>query len=249
MLIRRTYQLDGEPTPGANPPVGNPTDLGGYESVDKLVAGYRNSSTEAQRQKARADALEGVIAQLQQPQRAGSGRPEDRLTELGIPVDALDQVINARLQQAFEPIAKGMTARTSVVAQYPDYAKYESDVANFVNADAQRQARYNAMWAADPAGAMEWGMLAYGEHQRRSTQAPPDNGVDRQKKVDAQIPGSRQTEGRARVASDPDGDSAALGKALDAIQKARTPQEHAVAAQRYSRLRMKNMFSEGFFDK
>lgn len=245
-MIRRTYQMDGEPGSanpnGAQPPA---RDLAGYTDEQQLVKAYRASSTEAQRQKARADALEQALTAFQRPtvNPRGHSQPEDQLAELGIPVDALDAMVTRRAQEivgrAFEPIAKGMTARNTVMAQYPDYQKYEQDVAKFISDDQALQEKYERMFQTDPESAMDYAFLKFGEHQRRQNPNPaPQNGA---KRTDAQIPSARSTEGRTR----PDDNRDELAAAYKRFAESGDPR----ARDAYVKARLKGAFSEGFFDK
>ena len=98
-------------------------DLAGYPDVTRLVDGYRSSSDEAKRQRDRADKYEALLGQMvangvanprqSVPDRSSS--PEDRLTDLGVPVDALSAYVDKKLSQAFEPISRGMQARGKIV--------------------------------------------------------------------------------------------------------------------------------------
>ena len=143
------------PQPQLNP------DLAGYPSVDALVQGYRSSGEEAKRLREKADKLEGLVTQMWEQQAANqrsvpnrSGRPEDRLTEFGVPVDALDEFVAGRVAKAFEPMARGMQARQTIVGSHPDYVQFEQDVANFIGNDPDLSQRYPRMFEADPAAAM-----------------------------------------------------------------------------------------------
>jgi hypothetical protein len=244
-MTRRTYQLDGEPQgqaanpPAPTPPIENqpPGDLAGYPSIDALVQGYRNSSQEAQRLSQRLQQVEQAMVQMQQP-RTQSPRPEDRLSDLGIPVDALDEVINARLQKAFEPIAKGVNARSQVMAQYPDYVKFENDVNQYIQADPQLAQTYGAMFNADPVGAIEYAVLKFGESKRRSGAQNGDAG-NRQEKVNAQIPTGRTSETRARQDA---GTADITAKAWEHFQKTGDPKPFAKA-------RLRQGIPDSFFER
>lgn len=246
-MNRRTYQMEGEPDP-TNSGGGAPRDLAGYPDEQQLVKAYRNSSTEAQRQKARADALEQALNAINQRPAVnprGHTQPEDQLAELGIPVDAIDAMVTRRASEivarSFEPIAKGMTARNSVMAQYPDYQKYENDVAKFIQQDESLNEKYNRMFATDPEAAMDYAFLKFGENQRRQNPKPPaDTGGG--KRTDAQIPSGRSAEGRTRPQD---------GGADDVAQAYKRWAETGSTRDRdaFVKARLKGAFSEGFFDK
>lgn len=245
-MIRRTYQMEGEPNP-TNSGGGAPRDLAGYADETQLVKAYRSSSTEAQRQKARADALEQALNAMNQRPAVnprGHSQPEDQLAELGIPVEAIDSMIQRRAQEvvarSFEPIAKGMTARNTVMAEYPDYQKYENEVAKFIQQDERLNDKYNRMFATDPESAMDYAFLKFGESQRRANPKPPaDNGGG--KRTDAQIPSGRTAEGRTR----PEDSGDDLQRAYEAFRKTGDPR----ARDAYVKARLRGQFSEGFFDK
>lgn len=171
-------------------------DLAGYPSVDELARGYRQSAQEAKRLKERADALERQFMEFQQRQQVPQRqRPEDRLSELGIPVDAIDEIVNQRLSQALAPLSRMAEARSQILARYPDYTKHESEVMQFIGGDPERLERYNRIAAADPAGALEYSILAYGaERQKAQPRGEPNPET-----VHAQIPGQRSADAsRAR---------------------------------------------------
>lgn len=230
----------------ANGPVTplNP-DLAGYPSPEALVAGYRNSSEEGKRQRERADKMEGLVAQLiadrsgsnsrAVPDRSGSA--EDRLTALGVPVDALEEYVGERINKAFLPIANGMQARGRLVSERPDYVQFEQDVARFIETDPDLSARYPKMFEADPAGAMEYAFLKFGDSRRREAPAPMETMGN---PVDASIPSSRGGESR-RV---PD-QSQELQTAFERYQKSGSPRD----AEAYAKLRLRRVVSDEFLNQ
>jgi len=244
-MTRRTYQLDQEPQgsaanpPAPTPPIQNqpPGDLAGYPSIDALVQGYRNSSQEAQRLTQRVQQMEQAIGQLQQPQ-ARSTRPEDRLSDLGIPVDALDEVINERMQRAFAPIARGIGARTQVMAQYPDFVKFENDVNQYIQSDPALQQTYGNMFNADPVGAFEYAFLKFGESRRRAGAQGNGQG-DAKEKANAQIPTGRSNETRARQDA---GGEDLTAKAWEHFRKTGDPKPFAKA-------RLRQAIPDSFYEK
>lgn len=235
MLIRRTYQLDQEPHADA---VGNINpDLAGYPTTDALVQGYRNSSQEAQRWRERALALEAEAAN-QRPQIPDRNQnPYDRLTEFGLPADALREAVQKEIQQAFQPITRGLTARSQVLGQYPDYTKFEADVANFINSDPNMQQAYNNMFNADPVGAMEYAFLKFGENRRRTQPADAAKNGDRQEAAHAKIPSGRS--GESRKQQETGGDDVAA-KAWEHYQKTNDPRPFAKA-------RLRQAIPDSFF--
>lgn len=191
------------------PPEDGNQDLAGYKSVDELVRAYRESSGEGKKQRERADqfqqtleqrlaGIEQAFTRQQQPQRT---TPEDRLSDYGIPVDALDQFLGDRIEKAigrqFEPIVKMGSARNSMLSSYTDYGKFETDVAKFVESDPSTNRTYSEMFKADPLGAMEWAFFKYGEVKRAEVGA--GNGApspQRQARSEAQIPSNRSGDTR-----------------------------------------------------
>src|SRR5690349_19590121 len=110
-----------EPTDGPQQPL-NP-DLAGYPNIDALVSGYRASGAEAKRL---ADENRQLKEQQQQFLQAftANPRPEiqqrptnpyDRMSELGIPGDAIREAITSEIANAFTPLQRGFEARTQVM--------------------------------------------------------------------------------------------------------------------------------------
>jgi hypothetical protein len=172
-------------------------DFAGYSSSEELARGYRASSQEAKRlaqENQRLQEAYQAAAVNQRPDIPNRSRPEDRLAEFGIPADALNDFVNERVGQALRPLAEGFQARGRVLNEYPDYQKYEADVANFVNSDPDFSQRYARMFSVDPVGAMELAFLKFGESKRNS--APTSNAPNAQEMVDASLPGQRTGESR-----------------------------------------------------
>ena len=219
-------------------------DLAGYPDIPRLVDGYRNSSAEAQRQRERAEKAEGLAQEALRlattsntrqhvPDRSYS--PADRLTEMGVPVEALDAYIAGKIGEAFEPIVRGTTARGKVVANHPDYVQYENDVAAFVQNDPDLSQSYPKLFQADPVGAMEFAFLKFGESRRRTVGSTVSGNRDGMR--DAQIPGSQAGEGR-RVPDDPNGVQAAFER----WKQTGTSQDAAA----YAKARLHGIISEDF---
>ena len=127
-------------------------------------------------------------------------RPEERLSELGIPVDAIDQLVNERVQGLFAPIARSFEARNQVISQYPDYNKFESEIAQFVQADPRLSDAYQRMFQVAPESAMEFALLKFGESRRK---AHPGNGrTASDTRAEAALPSSRSGDSRAAMSND-----------------------------------------------
>jgi len=245
MNLQRPYpRMDGEPSQSGGQQIPQ-RDLAGYPDEVALVQGYRASSVEAKRQKMRADLLEQQLgnALQQQPQRPDIPQRDvwGRISEYGIPADDLRTAIASEIQAAFQPIARGIEARNTVLSEYKDYNQFESDVAQFVNQDLERQQRYQRMFREDPAGAMEWAFLKFGEQARKKTTPNPSNtnGVDPAALAGAQIPGSRA------------GDSRGLGidQNLDALQKGWEHFQKTKDASQYAKARLKSVISDEFLNR
>jgi hypothetical protein len=226
-----------------NPPQLNP-DLAGYPTVDALVQGYRSSGEEAKRLREKSDKLEGLLTQMLEQQAANQrvvpdrrgGRPEDRLVEFGIPVDALDEFVAGRVAKAFEPVTRGIQARQTIVGSHPDYLQFEQDVAQFIGSDQELSSRYGKMFETDPAGAMEYAFLKFADSRRRSVSggAAPAGGS-----VDAAIPMSRNGEGRRA----PDSDQH-IRDAFDRWQKSGSTAD----AQNYAKARLRGVVTDEFLN-
>jgi hypothetical protein len=218
-------------------------DLMGYPNVEALVNAKRASDAEAQKIKAERDALKTQLQYVYQPEAnprqdvKRRDRPEDQLTEMGIPVDALDDFFNRRLQKAFEPVLAAANARSTVVGKYPDYNKFEPDVNQFLQADPELNQAVGRMAQADPAGALEYAFLKFGESRRKSV-----NGNRSQGDVtDAQIPSSRGGETRRM----PDSVSGDVQRAWQNYQKQGTSQ----AAAEYAKARLKTVIKDEFLNQ
>lgn len=220
----------------------NPPDLAGYPSVEELVRGYRASSAEAKRlsaENARKDQewAERMNAVNPRPDVTQRSRPEDRMAEFGIPVDAVDQFVTERVAQALAPLARGVEARTKILSDYPDYNKFEADVAQFIQSDPDLNARYLRMFNADPAGAMELAILKFSEAKRRTS--PTQNAPDSQQSADAAIPTQRAGEARRAPQTT---NSAEVEDAWQEYKRTGSK----TAAERFARARLRNVISDEF---
>ena len=219
-----------------------PADLAGYPSTDELVRGYRNSSAEAKRlaeENQRLQQAAQMAAANPRQDIPNRGRPEDRLAEFGIPADALSEFVNERLGQALAPLARGFEARSRVLTEYPDYQKYEADVANYVNSDPEFSQQYNRLFAADPAGAMQLAFLKFGENRRKNVPVPPSSIP--QEVADAALPGARS--GDTRRAGD--GTSNDVQEAWENYQKTGSSRD----AETYAKARLKQAIPDEFFTR
>ena len=214
-------------------------DLAGYPSIEALVQGYRSSGEEAKRLRERSDKMEQLMTQMLEQQVANqravpnrSGRPEDRLTEFGVPVDALDEFVAGRVAKAFEPVARGIQARQTMASSHPDYVQFEQDVANFISQDPDLNNRYARMFDTDPAGAMEYAFLKFADSRRRTV---PSQTAGIGGSVDASIPTNRAGDVRRAPEADQD-----LRDAFNRWQKTGAPSD----AQAYAKARLRSVISD-----
>lgn len=224
-------------------------DLAGYKTVEDLVKGYRSSSDEAKRLKAERDAERNtrLLLEQQAAQRSngnGNGRksPEELLEEFGIPVAALEQLIDARADQklgaVLTPIAKGASARNSMLSSYPDYQKYEADVAKYIGEDPALTEKYTKMFNVDPEAAMEFAFLKYGQaHPAKSGGTPSD--PQRQARSETQIPSSRSGDARTMPQANQD---ERLTRSWEHFQKTGDPRAFAKA-------RLSQVISDDFLSR
>ena len=233
---------------GSEQPAGsenlNP-DLAGYPTPEALVKGYRESGAEAKRQRERAEraeqALQEALEPVANPRQAvknRSSRPEDRLSEYGVPVDALGEYVQSKLQEAFAPIAQGMTARTELLSQYPDYNKFESDVAAFIQSDPKLNQSYQRMFSADPAGAFEYAFLKFGQSRRSSTRGQQT--PEAEEMSQAGLPGARNGDAMRQ----PQGNQANLQRLREEYD--RTGSSRAAAA--YAKARLHGVITDEFLN-
>jgi hypothetical protein len=214
-------------------------DYAGFNSPEELAKAYRASSSEARNQAQRAQVLEQQLMQQFQPQKPAA-TPYDRLSEWGLPVDALREAVRSEIAQELQPIARAAGARNQVIANYPDYVKYEQDVMGFINGDPELQRTYNSMFQGDPVGTAEWAFLKFGEKQRRAQ--PAANGANPSEKAHAQIPSSRTGETRAQKDSGQDDEIAGVFKRWQETGDPRYREE-------FARRRIRQVVSQDFLDK
>ncbi|HLC20933.1 MAG TPA: hypothetical protein VJM10_02340 [Candidatus Methylomirabilis sp.] len=184
----------------------NQPDLAGYPNTDELVKGYRSSGEEAKKQKERADRAEAAVQALLAQQEAANPRqdvpkrdPYGRLAEYGVPADAVREAIRMEareeLKEALEPIMRGFQARQTLLGKYKDYAKFESDVATYIQSDPETSQTYNRLFQADPVGAFEYAFLKFGQ-EARSKRGQKGSGQSTEEATEAQIPTARSGDAR-----------------------------------------------------
>ena len=220
-------------------------DLAGYPTQEALVQGYRASGAEAKKQRERADMLERELQTSRQAQAnprqevKSRGGARDRLAEYGVPVDAVQEIIMETVQEAFRPLAAGLNARTSIQARYPEYTKFESDVAQHIEGDPESNETYKRMFAADPVGAFEWAFLKFGESRRRGTKERGEpSGQDL---ANASIPSQRNGDSRRQ----PQGQQANVQEAWEKYQRSGSSND----ARLYAKARLRTVITDDFLNQ
>jgi hypothetical protein len=232
-------------------------DLAGFPNAEALVQAYRASSGEARKWREQAESAQRQSEQAAQGYNGYNGyqqnvrpdipsRPVDpaqRLRDEGWPVDSLEswvnQVAEQKVAQSLQPLAQGFQARNQLLGQYPDYQKFEADVATFIASDGDFQARYNKMFAADAVAAMDYAFLKFGENRRQTT-TNGGNGISPQYVTEAQIPSSRA--GDARMTSN-QGDR--VQNAWEALQRS----NNAETRQAFAKARLHNAIPDQFLNE
>lgn len=195
---------------------GQAPDYDGYASLDELKRAKRASGDEAKRladeNRRLAEQVQAMERNFQQSQQRQAvpqrGTPYERMREFGIPDDAIREAIREEagslVREAFQPIALGMQARTQMLAEHPDYAEHESQVASFVQSDPKVKERYERMFSVDPLAANEYAYLKYGETQkgRRRNESQRGEELRRETMAHAAIPSERS--GQTRQERQPD---------------------------------------------
>jgi len=215
------------------PPAQSQTDL--QAELDRVKQQYAASSSEARRLKAENDAYQGQMAQLRNFGQPQQNDPYQRLNDMGVPVDALDAVIEQRIAQRFQPLARGIQARSQVLSEYPDYQKYEADVWKWVNESPERRQRYDNMFGPEPAGAMEWAFQGFGASQQKSAPAPAK--PSKAERSEAQIPSSRVDQSRNQ------------GDQGDSTQRAWQHYRETKDPTPFIKQRLRNVISDDFFER
>ncbi len=176
------------------------------------------------------------------PQRDSAGQ---RLTDSGLPVDALDEYIeqkaDALVAKRFEPLMQGMQARQKMVGRYKDYAKFETDIGELINGDPDFQQTYNRVFQADPVAAFELAYHRLGETKRRSRGSAKNEAVDGADLSEAQIPNQRSGDSR-RI---PGGYDAVL----QAAERAYRENPNRVTKDAFVRARLKTAISDDFLNQ
>lgn len=166
-------------------PVAKP-DLMGYDSPEALVAAKRSSDAEAKRLADENRTMKEQLGQIM-PMLAERANPAERmqqrdhyaaLNEIGIPVGDLQEAIKMEarkmVRDELAPLVAAGSAREQMIANYPDFQKFEPQLNQFLQANPEVNEQYQ--WALRNASqnpkaaqmAMEWTYLRYGESERRN---------------------------------------------------------------------------------
>jgi hypothetical protein len=172
---------------------------GKYKSVEELEKGYLNMQTVENQNNQRLAAIEARLGAsdpddriLPSERREGRKRPEEVLEEMGIPSEAIGDLVLERITQALNPIIQGNQAREQLRHSYQNFDSLEGEVANFIASTPDVQTRYQRMFRVDQGAAMEWAIDRYLKTKGPGT-APAESasGADAAAaRLDARLPGS-----------------------------------------------------------
>jgi len=179
--------------------------LGKYETPEAATEGYWNSVNEMNAAKEKLGMAMQVIEAMQKGQPHMQPPPqqplyEKNLGDLGIPLNDLSQLINARaeevagrlLQKHLSPMVQGAQARSQMEASYSDFKENESAILHGVKSDPTLASTFDALLeAGQPLAALK---LGYFEWKNKS--APKPNAELEAAKRAAQSPQSSGSIGR-----------------------------------------------------
>ena len=228
-----------EPDPQPQP------DLAGYPDLPTLVQGYRASSEEGKRQRERADKAEALLREMLSNGDAANPRqdvpdrraaaPEDRLTEFGVPADAVRELVDARVNAALEPITRGVQARQRMVERVPHYEKFEGEILQFLRGDPARWRQFSGLYGSDPEAALQWGVDSFASHEINAFSVGQLLGTNGS--ADAAIPTTRSGDGRRAPSQ-----GAAIQEAFERFQKTGSQQD----AMAFAKARLKSVIPDAF---
>jgi hypothetical protein len=160
-----------------------------YRSPEELERGYTELQTVSNQTYQRLQDLEQRFASIERvnpaDQMASRRDPLEALNEVGVPADAIMELVNRGVQNYIQPMMRAQDARQTVSNEYPDFEQHENNVANYLNGNPPLKQRYERMFQVDPTGAMEWAFQTY----QRKAQAP-DQGIPDQSRREAALPQS-----------------------------------------------------------
>lgn len=221
-------------------------DLAGYPNQEALVKGYRESGNEAKRQRERAEAAERTIQELHQsmanprPQvPSRPARPEDQLSEFGVPVEALGDFVRGTIRSELEPLSRAASARTELLARHPDYAKFEPDVASFIDQELRTDPMFQRVAISEPLAALELAFFKFAESRRKTVGNQPDSALEHSH---AAIPGGRNGDAMRQM---PQGNAAEIERARQEYARTGSPQ----AAAAYAKARLHTVVTDEFLNQ
>lgn len=147
---------------------------GKYRDPEELEKGYQNLQELANKNWQELQELKSLVesGRMDPEERREARRgPKEILEESGVPAEAVLELVRSGVEDVLRPVVAAQDARAEVAKNYPNFAENENDVAQWITSNSQLQTRYAKMFAADPAGAMEWAISAY-SREKRNEPAP-----------------------------------------------------------------------------
>ena len=154
--------------------------FGKYHSLEEAQKGYYEQVNSFMQERAKVEALSGLLRD-QRVSPASPPAPEsfpemEELENSGVPPQALERFVERVAQRAadqvyrsrVEPREVAQQAHDEAARRHPDFLAREQQVADFIQASPELDARYRRMIQADPLAAMEWAYFQHG-----LTLAPP----------------------------------------------------------------------------
>lgn len=169
-----------EETPNTQAPEGEtkPTeDYAGYNSLEDMRNAIYESRKEGKRLAEHNAALAAHILKTTQASSAAEREPADELSDLGIPVAALERVVERVatkvMQKEMAPASRTQEAIASVRATHPTFAKSEPDFNRWLGANPDVVATYNQAVAESPRSAEMLLKGVFAEYEATRRPAPP----------------------------------------------------------------------------
>jgi len=88
-------------------------------------------------------------------------RAQQRLDALGIPSDAVTEVVRETFQELLQPVIAGMNARSYMHKTYEDYEQVEDQLVAFLQERPELLGEYQRTYQSSPRVAIEWAMDRY----------------------------------------------------------------------------------------
>lgn len=166
----------------------------GYDEMFMEVQRTLIPELQAQREQNRL-LMERVMA-MSQPQPSATPEPElDELAALGIPVQALERLIEKRADKRVEarlaPIDRFARAQTEILKEIPNYAEVAPHIARFLSTHPELEREVNEMAQINPKAATKYAYREFEAQRPRASAA--DEGLN---KTNAAIPTSNSVGNR-----------------------------------------------------